>query len=145
MVTWQCVLLGAAGGALVEVLAVLSYLMAWQRARRTRSGLVRRSPPRWASYVDVPAHLCVLVVRAPLGAATAWLFATTGQISGPYAALAFGFAAPAILAQLGRLPQVDQALQRNTRDESSTATEASPPSSPAARPAAVPEPEVEQL
>jgi hypothetical protein len=36
-----------------------------------------------------------------LGAGTAWLFAVIDQITGPYAALAFGFAAPAVLAQLG--------------------------------------------
>ncbi|GAA4626911.1 hypothetical protein GCM10023196_037080 [Actinoallomurus vinaceus] len=64
-------------------------------------------------YVDVPAHSFLLAIRAPLGAGTAWLFASTGQISGPYAALAFGFAAPAVLAQLGRLRGVDQAVQGN--------------------------------
>ena len=32
---WQCVLLGGAGGALVEVLDVLGYVRAWQRARQT--------------------------------------------------------------------------------------------------------------
>jgi hypothetical protein len=111
MALWRCVLLGAAGGALVEVLAVLGYVLAWQRARRTPGGRVMKSPPRLRAYIDVPAHVWVLVIRVPLGAMTAWLFAATGQISGPYAALAFGFAAPAVLAQLGRLPSVGQAVQ----------------------------------
>jgi hypothetical protein len=52
-----------------------------------------------------------------LGAGTAWLFAVIDQITGPYAALAFGFAAPAVLAQLGgcRAPGAD-ALEGGTGD-----------------------------
>ena len=42
---WQCVLLGGAGGALVEVLDVLAYVRAWQRARRTPTGRIKPSPP----------------------------------------------------------------------------------------------------
>jgi hypothetical protein len=129
MAVWQSVLLGAAGGGLVEVLAVLGYVLAWQRARRTPGGRVRKSPPSARVYVDVPAHLCVLVIRAPLGAFAAWLFAVTGQTSGPYAALAVGFAAPALLAQLGQLPRVEQAVQGNTEGEL-------PPPTPAPTPVA---------
>lgn len=113
----ESVLLGAAGGSLVEVLAVLGYVLAWQRARRTPTDRVRKSPPRVRVYVDVPAHLWVLAIRAPLGAFAAWLFAVTGQTSGPYAVLAVGFAAPALLAQLGQFPQISQAVQ----DEGATA------------------------
>lgn len=111
MTLWRCVLLGAAGGALVEVLAVLEYVLAWQQARRTPGGRVKKSPPRLRGYVDVPAHAWLLVIRVLLGAVAAGLFAATGQISGPYAALAFGFAAPAVLAQLGRLPDAGQAVK----------------------------------
>ncbi|WP_344282924.1 hypothetical protein [Actinomadura napierensis] len=121
MAVWESVLLGAAGGGLVELLAVLGYVLAWQRARRTPGGRVRKSPPRMRSYVDVPAHLWVLAIRAPLGAFTAWLFAVTSQTSGPYAALAVGFAAPALLAQLGQFPQVTQALQDDAAAEPSPA------------------------
>lgn len=107
----ESVLLGAAGGGLVELLAVLGYVLAWQRARRTPSGRVRKCPPRMRTYVDVPAHLGVLLIRAPLGAGAAWLFAITGQVSGPYAALAAGFAAPVLLAQLGQFSRVARAVQ----------------------------------
>lgn len=117
MAVWQSVLLGAAGGCLVEVLAVLGYVLAWQRARRTPGGRVRKSPPGARVYVDVPAHLGVLVIRVPLGAFAAWLFVVTGQTSGPYAALAVGFAAPALLAQLGQLPRVEEAVQGSTEGD----------------------------
>jgi len=100
---WQCVLLGGAGGALAEVLEVLGYIRAWQRARRTPTGRIKQSPPTLRAYVDVPAHTWLLAIRVPLGAGAAWLFTTSGQISGPAAALALGFTAPAVLAQVGHL------------------------------------------
>jgi hypothetical protein len=111
MAWWRCLPLGAAGGAVVEVLSVLGYVLAWQRARRTPSGRVKKYPPRLVDYVDVPAHAWLLAIRMPMGASVAWLFSVTGQISGPAAAVAFGIAAPAVLAQLGRLPEVKQAVE----------------------------------
>lgn len=101
MAWWQCLVLGALGGVLAEVLGVLKWVTVWQSARRGTSGRLRGKPPSFRTYVDVPVHAWLLVIRMLLGAGTAWLFGVTGQVSGPYAALAFGFAAPAVLAQLG--------------------------------------------
>ena len=114
---WQCMLLGGAGGALVEALDVLAYVRAWQRARRTPTGRIKQSPPKVRAYVDVPAHAWLLVFRVPLGAGAAWLFATAGQISGPAAALALGVTAPAVLAQVGRFQGEQQTTLADTQQE----------------------------
>jgi hypothetical protein len=111
MAWWQYVVLGAGGGALTEALALLKWVTVWQDARRRGNGKLKGRPPHWSSYVDVPVHAWLLVIRMPLGAGTAWLFGATGQISGFYAALAFGFAAPAVLAQLGSFPALSAAVQ----------------------------------
>jgi hypothetical protein len=116
MAWWQYILLGAGGGALTEALTMLKWVIVWQNARRKDNGQLRATRPRWSSYVDVPVHAWLLVIRMPMGATTAWLFGATGQISGPYAALAFGFAAPAVLAQLGSFPALSTAARSGTRE-----------------------------
>lgn len=111
MAWWQFALLGSGGGALVEALAIFKWISVWQADRRTPSGRVKGKPPGWRLYVDVPALRWLLVIRAALGAGAATLFGMTGQIDGAYAAIAFGFAAPAILAQLGSVPQIATAVK----------------------------------
>jgi hypothetical protein len=106
MLWWQFALLGTAGGALVEALEIFRWTAAWQDARRTRSGALKRNPPTWRTFVDLPAHAFMLPARAALGAAAATLFGITGQVTGAYGAVAFGCAAPLILAQLGTIPQI---------------------------------------
>lgn len=108
---WQFGFLGAGGGALVEFLAVFRCLAAWQSARKTPTGRVKGSPPRLRAYVDLPVHAWMVVCRAILGAGAAVLFGATGQINGPYVAVALGFAAPSMLAQLGTIPQVAAAIR----------------------------------
>ncbi|MEV5720603.1 hypothetical protein AB0L41_42630 [Amycolatopsis mediterranei] len=108
---WQFALLGAGGGALVEVLAIFKWLTVGQSARRTLAGRVKSKPPALRMYVDVPAHVWMAVLRAALGAGCAVLFGASGQINGPYVAVAVGFAAPSMLAQLGTIPQVAAAIQ----------------------------------
>lgn len=103
---WQYSLLGAAGGMLVEVLAIFKWLATWQSARRTVTGRVKGSPPRLRTYIDLPVHGWMAVLRMIFGAGAAVLFGATGQINGPYVAVALGFAAPSMLAQLGTIPQV---------------------------------------
>ncbi|MFF4787818.1 hypothetical protein ACFY3E_41700 [Streptomyces griseorubiginosus] len=110
MTWWQFALLGAGGGLLVEVLAVFRWLGAWQVARRTKSGRVRGKPPRLRVYIDPAAHCWLAVCRAALGAATTALFAASGQINGIYVAVTLGFSAPAVLAQLGTVPQIAAAV-----------------------------------
>jgi hypothetical protein len=126
-------LLGAAGGGTVEVLAILEYVLAWQRARRTTNRRqVRKSRPQLRKYIDLPADALVLAIRMLLGAMTTWLFAASGQISGPYAAFCLGLAAPAMLAQLGRLSKVDQVIQGDTSNRFSSIS-APPPAEPLAK------------
>lgn len=110
MAWWQFALLGAGGGLLVEVLAVFRWLGAWQMARRTKSGQVRGKPPRLRVYIDPTAHCWLAVCRAALGAAATALFAASGQINGIYVAVTLGFSAPAVLAQLGTVPQIAAAV-----------------------------------
>ncbi len=106
MLWWQYALLGTAGGTLVEALEVFRWTAAWQDARRTRNGALKRNPPTWRTFVDLPAHAFMLPARAALGAVAATLFGITGQVTGAYGAVAFGCAAPLILAQLGTIPQI---------------------------------------
>ena len=101
---WQFTLLGASGGVIVEVLAVFRCVAVWQGARRNRDGTLKRTPPKPGRYVDVAAHAIMLPARAALGAAAATLFGMTGQVTGTYGAVAFGCAAPVLLAQLGLIP-----------------------------------------
>lgn len=108
---WQFALLGAGGGALVEALAVFKCLAAWQSARKTPTGRVKSNPPALRTYIDVPVHRWLVVCRAILGAGSAALFGASGQINGPYVAVALGFAAPSMLAQLGTIPQVAAAVR----------------------------------
>jgi hypothetical protein len=88
---------------------------------------LKKDLPGWREYVDVSLHLWLLAIRMPLGAGVAALFGMTEQISGAYAAVAFGFAAPAVLAQLGGVPQVAAAVRG-----AGTAPEALVPAGPSA-------------
>ncbi|MBF6065273.1 hypothetical protein IU500_28730 [Nocardia terpenica] len=128
---WEFSLLGACGGAGVEALAVFRWLAVWRDARRTPTGRVKGKPPQVSTYLDLPVHAWMLVVRTLLGAGTAALFGATGQISGAYVAVALGFAAPSVLAQLGSVPQLASVISGppSTRSVGSSA-EADPPQQP---------------
>jgi hypothetical protein len=103
---WQFALLGAGGGALMEVLSIFNSLITWQGARRTPKGKVRKNRVSMKEYVDWPSHICLMPIRAFLGAVASWIFGGSGQITGLVAAVALGYAAPSVLTQLGALPQV---------------------------------------
>jgi hypothetical protein len=107
---WQFALLGAGGGAIVEVLAIFRCVAAWQHARLNRDGTIKRVPPELRRYVDIPAHAIMLPARVLLGTAAAVLLGVTGQVTGPYGAVTIGCAAPVLLAQLGSIPQVAKAV-----------------------------------
>jgi hypothetical protein len=127
---WQFALLGAGGGVIVEALAFFRSVSVWQDARRNHDGTLKRRPPGLQRYLDLEAHALMLPARAALGAAAAVLFGLTGQVTGPYGALAFGCAAPVLLAQVGLVPQVSRALnslpeaQRGPADELAKSTSA---------------------
>lgn len=125
MVWWHSLLLGAGGGALVEVLAIFQSVAQWGADRRTKTGRVKTSPPSLREYVDLPVHAWLVPLRGGLGGGTAVLFVTTGQISGTVAAVALGYAAPTVLAQLGQFPQVKALFGGGaTEDVARTTTEA---------------------
>lgn len=106
MTWWQYAALGAAGGALVEVLAVFKWITYWQADRRNKDGTLKEKRPSWRKYIDVPLHSVLFVIRVLLGAGTSALFGTNGEIKGAFVAVGCGVAAPAILAQLGAIPQL---------------------------------------
>ena len=109
---WHFALLGAGGGLAIEALAIFHCCCAWQAARRTKGSRLRTNPPLLSTYLDVPAHACLALIRGLFGATTSLLFGTSGQIDGAVAAVALGVAAPAVLAQLGRaLPGFAQATE----------------------------------
>jgi len=134
---WQFAILGAGGGTLVEVLSLYKWINVWQNDRRRTTGELKVVPPPWRSYVDMPAHAWMLPLRMVLGAAAALLFGTTGQISGAYAAVAFGLAAPAVLTKLGSFPPVADAVKRQELQHSagSDALSGRPAHAPTAEPA----------
>jgi hypothetical protein len=107
---WQFALLGAGGGAIVEVLAIFGCVARWQDARREPNGTIKRDGQELGKYIDVPAHAIMLPVRVVLGAAAAILCGVTGQVTGPYGAVAIGCTAPVLLKQLGSIPQVEKAV-----------------------------------
>ena len=88
------------------MLSLFRWLSLWQAARRSPSGLVQEAPPPLTRYVDVPAHIGMLLVRGVVGAISAVVFAAGGQIQGAYGAIALGFCGPALLSRLGELPRV---------------------------------------
>lgn len=101
MTNWQFALLGGAGGATVEILALFYSVIQWQTNRKTTKGRLKAHPPKLRRYVDPYAASVVLILRVALGAFVAWLFGYTGQITGAVAAVALGFAAPMVLKELG--------------------------------------------
>jgi hypothetical protein len=100
--------LGASGGALVQVVEFCAKLTAWQRARHDAlASRGRCEPPPLSDIVDPLADTLVLLTRLVLGAAAGLLF--HAQVSGATAAVAIGAAAPALLRQFGELrPAVSQ-------------------------------------
>jgi hypothetical protein len=118
---WEFALLGAGGGIVVEALALFRWVAAWQDARRGSYGALHRTLPKLGRYVDFPAHAIMLPARAALGAVAAVLFGLTGQVTGPYGALAFGCAAPVLLARVGLIPQVSKAVDIPAEKAMSTA------------------------
>ncbi|GAA3777096.1 hypothetical protein ACFS5L_34350 [Streptomyces phyllanthi] len=93
---------GAIGGLIVEVLAVFGHLITWQTARHEARRKGRRRPSM-VRFIDPAADFAVALTRAGLGAATGLIL--QNQLAGPYAAVAVGAAAPALLATIGKATQ----------------------------------------
>jgi hypothetical protein len=127
---WQYAILGAGGGAVAEVLEVFRCITAWRSDRRTPTGLLKSDPPGMRKYIDLPVLAILLPFRAILGAGAAMIFGLTGQISGAYAAIAFGFAAPVVLAQLGSVPAVAHAVAGDVPHDHGSAIPQDQPTGP---------------
>ncbi|MFE0672448.1 hypothetical protein [Streptomyces sp. NPDC058867] len=106
------ILLGAAGGLLRGVVDLYIQFENWRSARgaHQRDQLSEQERPRLAQYFDPAVDLTAAGVHSVMGAGIAVLFGTTGQISGPYAAIVVGASAPVLLTQLARIQSVSEAL-----------------------------------
>ncbi|WP_330242445.1 hypothetical protein [Streptomyces sp. NBC_00525] len=127
-------LLGGAGGALIEAVAFFSRLGEWRAARLTPSGGRRKNPPSFLSFIDLPPIVAIAVARLVLGGATATAFGTSGQATGGFAALTVGAAAPALLQQLGQIRQIREAVTQpmsRQRNEDTQSTSAAAPAAEA--------------
>jgi hypothetical protein len=110
--------LGACGGAIVQLIDLAASAKAWQRARH--KALIKRNMPmpKLAEYVDVAADSLVFVTRLALGAVAGFVF--HGQIIGATAAVAVGASAPALLKQLGALHALSEQTGEGTALEAVT-------------------------
>ncbi|MEU4659278.1 hypothetical protein AB0G32_36000 [Streptomyces sp. NPDC023723] len=106
----EYMLLGAAGGALIEAVALFSRLGEWRAARLTPSGNIRKNPPSFLGFIDLPPIMAIAVARLVLGGAAATAFGTSGQATGAFGALTVGAAAPALLQQLGQIRGIREAV-----------------------------------
>ncbi|MEU8985873.1 hypothetical protein AB0C98_05080 [Streptomyces sp. NPDC048558] len=106
------ILLGAVGGVLRGVVDLYIQFVNWRSARgaHQREQLSEHVRPRLTQYFDPAVDLAAAGVHSVMGAGMAVLFGTTGQISGPYAAIVVGASAPVLLTQLARIQSVSEAL-----------------------------------
>ncbi|MFF1320645.1 hypothetical protein ACFVZZ_14610 [Streptomyces chartreusis] len=106
----EYMLIGGAGGALIEAVAFFNRLGEWRAARLTPTGNKRKNPPSFLNFIDLPPVVAIAVTRLVLGGAAATAFGTSGQASGALGALTVGAAAPALLQQLGQIRQIREAV-----------------------------------
>jgi hypothetical protein len=113
----QYALLGAGGGALVEVLAIYQSVLDWQSARKDeKTGGVLVEPPKLKAYLDFGPHACMFVLRGLLGSVTGGLLGVAGKVHNVYTAFGAGCAAPVIVASLGTALQQYRQLQREAHE-----------------------------
>ncbi|MER7178545.1 hypothetical protein ABT404_03485 [Streptomyces hyaluromycini] len=106
----EYMLIGGAGGALIEAVAFFNRLGEWRAARLTPTGNKRRNPPSFLNFIDLPPVVAIAVARLVLGGAAATAYGTSGQATGALGALTVGAAAPALLQQLGQIRQIREAV-----------------------------------
>ncbi|MBT1094196.1 hypothetical protein [Streptomyces sp. Tu102] len=137
------ILLGAVGGVLRGAFDCYIQFANWRSARNAhqREQLAEHERPRLTQYFDPAVDLAAAGVHSVMGAGMAVLFGTTGQISGPYAAIVVGASAPVLLTQLARIQSVSEALgggPASAGPADSSAVVGAGPADPAAAMAAVP-------
>lgn len=89
---------GALGGGVIEVLVFYRRLSAWQVARH-RALEKSEGLPHLRVFIDPAADIAAGLTRIALGALAGWLF--HWEVTGIYAAVAVGAAAPVLLSQVG--------------------------------------------
>lgn len=104
---------GAVGGAAVEAINFFG-LMTTLQQDRNEALRQRGQLPKLREQVDVFVGVVVALSRFGLGGLAGFVFHE--QISGPYAAVVVGAAAPAILKQLNTVPGVRTALPAGQAD-----------------------------
>lgn len=105
---------GAIGGAVVEAVVSSDRVLAWNAARRQALANLQATPvPALTAYLDPLSDVAAGVTRVLLGAVAGWLF--HAQVTGAYAAIAVGCAAPTVLRQLGSA-RLSSALGMGTRE-----------------------------
>src|SRR5690349_10586940 len=97
----SAVMLGAAGGLIVELIVLFTSLTAWRQDRRQALLNQCRALPEIRRYVDPVPDSLVAITRVALGAVAGWVF--HNQIIGTAAAVTVGASAPMILWQIGTI------------------------------------------
>lgn len=95
----DAVMLGVAGGAIVQLIALWGSMTTWQKDRHDLLMDGIRPLPSLTSYIDPLADTLVALTRLCMGALAGLMF--HDQITGITAAIAVGASGPALLAQLG--------------------------------------------
>lgn len=93
------VLAGAAGGLVVELVALLTNLNEYRQARKKARASRKAVLPHWNRYIDPKPDSAVAATRLVLGAIAGAFF--HGQVTTMLAAVAVGAAAPTLLGQIG--------------------------------------------
>ncbi|KJK49303.1 hypothetical protein UK23_14615 [Lentzea aerocolonigenes] len=101
--------LGAAGGALVEAIAVFARINAWQDERQQKRDNGDAELPPLSKFVDLPVLATVALSRILLGALAGLVFHE--QLVGAAATIAVGASGPMLLKQLGSFKSVREAVQ----------------------------------
>lgn len=114
MTVAMLLLLGAAGGSLRSLIELYNSSMEWRAARRVHRRAVRAGEtlprPAYQDFVDPVPDVVAAVFHTGLGAAATALLGASGHINSVYAALAVGISGPALLAQLGQIQGVRDAV-----------------------------------
>jgi hypothetical protein len=95
----ETVMLGVAGGAIVQLIALWGSMTTWQKARHDLLMDGKRPLPSLTRYIDPLADTLVALTRLCMGALAGLMF--HDQITGITAAIAVGASGPALLAQFG--------------------------------------------
>jgi hypothetical protein len=90
---------GAAGGAIVEGVALWGKLNTWQEARQRVRASGKGDPPGLLDYIDVYPDTLVALTRIVIGAVAGLLL--RDQLTGWAAAVVVGASGPALLRRFG--------------------------------------------